>query len=84
LVLIPSAQIGGHTSAAHGGLLALPAKWVVPVTVVTQDPAALGATAAQMLFARIEGDGAPPRTLEMRTRLIVRGSGEIRVPPDAV
>jgi len=55
-----------------------------PVTVVTQDPAALGATAAQMLFARIEGDGAPPRTIVMHTRLIVRGSGEILVPPGAV
>ena len=53
-----------------------------PVTVVTQDPAALGA--AKMLFARIEGDGAPLRTLEMHTRLIVRGSGEIRLPPGAV
>ena len=55
-----------------------------PVTVVTQDPAALGATAAQMLFARIEGDGAPSRTLVMHTRLIERGSGEIGLPPGAV
>jgi DNA-binding LacI/PurR family transcriptional regulator len=49
-----------------------------PVTVVAQDPAALGATAAQMLFARIEGDEAPPRTVVMRPHLVMRGSGEIR------
>lgn len=48
-----------------------------PVTVVSQDPAALGATAAQMLFARIEGGDAPPVTTVLTTRLLVRGSGEI-------
>jgi DNA-binding LacI/PurR family transcriptional regulator len=52
-----------------------------PVTVVSQDPAALGATAAQMLLGRIEGDEAPARTVVVRTRLVARGSGEI--PPEA-
>lgn len=51
-----------------------------PVTVVQQDPAALGATAAQMLLARIEGDAAPPRTVVLQTRLLARGSGEIPPP----
>jgi LacI family transcriptional regulator len=45
-----------------------------PVTVVSQDPAALGTTAARMLFARIEGDDTPPRTHIVPTRLILRGS----------
>jgi LacI family transcriptional regulator, galactose operon repressor len=48
-----------------------------PVTVVAQDPVALGATAAQLLFARIAGDTSPPREVVLRTRLVVRGSGEI-------
>ena len=48
-----------------------------PVTVVAQDPAALGATAAQLLFARIAGDTSPPREVVLRTRLVVRGSGEL-------
>jgi len=48
-----------------------------PVTVVAQDPAAIGATAAQLLFARIAGDTSPPREVVLLTRLIVRGSGEI-------
>lgn len=50
------------------------------VTVVAQDPAALGATAAQLLFARIGGDQSPPREVVHSTRLIERGSGEIDPP----
>ncbi len=52
-----------------------------PVTVVAQDPVALGATAAQLLFSRIAGDVSPPREVVLLTRLVVRGSGEI--PPRA-
>lgn len=48
-----------------------------PVTVVAQDPVALGATAAQLLFARIAGDSSPPRKVLLLTRLVVRGSGEL-------
>jgi DNA-binding LacI/PurR family transcriptional regulator len=48
-----------------------------PVTVVAQDPAAIGATAAQLLFARIGGDTSPARQVVLLTRLIARGSGEI-------
>jgi len=48
-----------------------------PVTVVAQDPVALGGAAAQLLFARIAGDTSPPREVVLRTRLVVRGSGEI-------
>jgi len=50
-----------------------------PVTVVVQDPVALGGTAAQLLFSRIAGDTSPPREVILLTRLVVRGSGEI--PP---
>jgi DNA-binding LacI/PurR family transcriptional regulator len=50
-----------------------------PVTVVAQDPAAIGATAAQLLFARINGDTSPPRDVVLLTRLLARGSGEIAV-----
>jgi LacI family transcriptional regulator, galactose operon repressor len=48
-----------------------------PITVVAQDPVVLGATAAQLLFARITGDTSPPREVVLLTRLVVRGSGEI-------
>jgi LacI family transcriptional regulator len=56
---------------------ALADKLSPPVTVVAQDPAAIGATAAQLLFARINGDTSPPRQVVLLTRLIARGSGEI-------
>jgi DNA-binding LacI/PurR family transcriptional regulator len=56
---------------------ALADKLTPPVTVVAQDPAAIGATAAQLLFTRINGDTSPPRDILLLTRLIARGSGEI-------
>jgi DNA-binding LacI/PurR family transcriptional regulator len=56
---------------------ALADKLSPPVTVVAQDPAAIGATAAQLLFSRINGDDSPPREVILLTRLIARGSGEI-------
>lgn len=47
------------------------------VTVVAQDPAAIGRTAAEMLFSRIAGDSGPPSVKLIPTTLIRRGSGEI-------
>jgi DNA-binding LacI/PurR family transcriptional regulator len=60
--------------------VALADKLSPPVTVVAQDPAAIGATAAQLLFARINGDASPARQVVLLTRLIARGSGEIPAP----
>jgi LacI family transcriptional regulator len=48
------------------------------VTVVAQDPRALGRTAAELLFARLDGHDGPTRHIVVPTRLIERGSGEIR------
>lgn len=48
------------------------------VTVIAQDPAALGKIAAEILFARLDGDHQPSRHEVLPTKLIVRGSGEIR------
>lgn len=49
-----------------------------PVTVVSQDAGALGRTAAQMLFGRIDGDDSAVRSVVLLTRFLVRGSGELR------
>src|SRR5207237_409522 len=49
-----------------------------PVTVVSQDPATIGATAAQLLFSRIDGNNGPARWVMLLTRFVARGSGEIR------
>jgi LacI family transcriptional regulator len=48
-----------------------------PVSVVAQDPAAIGRAAAELLFARLDGDDGPPRHRIVPTTLIARGSGEI-------
>ena len=50
------------------------------VTVVAQDPTAIGRAAADLLFARLNGDDSPFRTVVVPSRLVVRGSGEL-VPP---
>jgi LacI family transcriptional regulator len=47
------------------------------VTVVAQDPAAMGRAAADILFRRLDGDDSPPEHLVIDVELIARGSGEI-------
>ena len=57
------------------------AELLVPgLTVVAQDPAGLGRTAAELLFRRLDGDTSAPRTVRLPTRLIPRGSGETDAP----
>ncbi|UNM13573.1 LacI family DNA-binding transcriptional regulator [Streptomyces formicae] len=51
------------------------------ITVIAQDAAALGRTAAERLFRRLDGVADEPARVELATRLIARGSGE--VPPPA-
>jgi LacI family transcriptional regulator len=47
------------------------------ITVIAQDPAAIGRTAASVLFRRLDGDRSPAQSLTVPTRMIPRGSGEI-------
>jgi LacI family transcriptional regulator len=47
------------------------------VSVVAQQPATLGRMAADLLFARLDGDRSPPQHIVVPTELIPRGSGEI-------
>ncbi|MFY1679625.1 MULTISPECIES: LacI family DNA-binding transcriptional regulator [unclassified Streptomyces] len=47
------------------------------ITVVAQDAAALGRTAAERLFRQLDGTPPPPERVELPTRLIPRGSGEL-------
>jgi len=49
------------------------------VSVVAQDSRGLGEVAARVLFDRIAGDDSPAKQHVVKTRLIVRGSGEIPV-----
>jgi len=47
------------------------------ISVVAQDPQALGAAAAEQLFRRLDGDTAPAVHQVVPVTLIARGSGEI-------
>lgn len=47
------------------------------ISVVAQDPALIGSTAAEVLFARLAGDTSPKMTRIIPTHLVQRGSGEI-------
>jgi LacI family transcriptional regulator len=49
------------------------------LTVVAQDPATLGRTAAELVFSRLDGYDGPTRHVVVPTQLIERGSGEL--PP---
>jgi LacI family transcriptional regulator len=49
------------------------------VTVVAQNPAEMGRRATELLFGRLAGMRGPAQYVELGTKLIVRGSGEI--PP---
>ncbi len=49
------------------------------VTVVAQDPGQMGNIAAERLFRRLSGEQGPAQRIELPTRLVIRGSGEI--PP---
>ncbi|MGV8967867.1 MAG: LacI family DNA-binding transcriptional regulator [Cellulomonas sp.] len=50
------------------------------ITVVSQDPVAMGRTAAGLLFSRLDGAILDPQHVTLPTTLVCRGSGEIRAP----
>jgi LacI family transcriptional regulator len=47
------------------------------VTVLAQDPQQIGRLAAELLFARLNGDPSPFQHIVVPTKLVQRGSGEI-------
>ena len=50
------------------------------ITVVAQDPHAIGRLAVERIFALLDGDDSPPIHALLPTTLIERGSGEIAAP----
>ena len=50
------------------------------ITVLAQDPTAIGRQATTTLFARLDGDRSRMQTYIVPTTMIIRGSGEIRPP----
>jgi LacI family transcriptional regulator len=47
------------------------------ITVIAQDPGAIGRTAAEVMFRRLDGDRSPSQQHIVVTEMITRGSGEI-------
>jgi LacI family transcriptional regulator, galactose operon repressor len=72
--------LGRQHEIAHVGFddIALAAALEPALTVVAQDPLALGRAAAELLFSRLDGGHGPSRRVVLPTPLIERGSGEIR------
>ncbi|WP_242383648.1 LacI family DNA-binding transcriptional regulator [Actinomadura luzonensis] len=54
-----------------------------PLTAVAQDPAGMGVAAAELALSRLDGDRSRARRTVIPTRLVVRGSGELRPAPGA-
>ena len=52
----------------------------LPVSVIAQNPPAIGRAAAELLFARMDGDEQPAQHVVVPTTLIPRGSGELPCP----
>ena len=55
---------------------------VLGITVMRSDPALMGLRAAELAFARLDGDDRPPQQVTIPTELVVRGSGEFRPRSD--
>lgn len=67
-----------HTIAMIGFDDLVMAEVLTPtVSIVDQDAALLGRTAAKRLFARLDGDTSPPTVYRLPTRLIIRESSAI-------
>jgi LacI family transcriptional regulator len=78
-------ELAAHHTVAHVGFDDIPLSQVIDpgLTVIAQDPYALGRTAAELLFSRLHGDQAPYHDVILSTTLIARGSGEIAPPSSA-
>jgi LacI family transcriptional regulator len=72
-------QLGLHTSVALVGFddFALANVLNPGVTVMAQDPAAMGRLAAERIFARLDGDRSPARVFTITTALVQRQSGQL-------
>jgi LacI family transcriptional regulator len=79
---IALASMGREWDVAHVGFGDISFAGIVKpgVTVVTQDPVAMGTIAGQMLIERIRDPGGGPQTVKVPVNLIARGSGELPGP----
>lgn len=94
----PTAIVAGNNRASSGVVRALGNRFdavafigfddfeladAAGITVVAYDPAELGKQAARLVVERLDDPLAPPQQIEIPTRIIRRGSGEIAHPASA-
>jgi LacI family transcriptional regulator len=81
-VLAALRRRGAHGRVALIGFDDIPlAELLEPaVSVIAQNPAVIGRTAAERVFLRLDGEDEPARTFVIPTELIARGSGEVPCP----
>jgi LacI family transcriptional regulator len=93
----PTAIVAGNNRASSGVVRALGNRFdevafigfddfeladAAGISVIAYDPAELGRQAARLVVARLDNPIGPPQQIEIPTRLIQRGSGELAVPRD--
>ncbi len=73
-------DLGLHHAIAHVGFddVELANLLTPPLSVIAQDPAALGRRASELLVSRLDGYDGPGRHVVLPTRYLARGSGEIQ------
>lgn len=69
-------DLGLHHVIAHVGF-ELASLLSPPLSVIAQDPRALGHRASELLLSRLDGYESPERHVVLPTRYVSRGSGEI-------
>ncbi|MFE9393921.1 LacI family DNA-binding transcriptional regulator [Streptomyces flavidovirens] len=84
LGVVPALAEAGRRDVALVGFDDLPLAAVLEpgLTVVAQNPAAMGTAAAEQILARLSGDRSAARTRTVPVALVARGSGELP-PPSA-
>jgi LacI family transcriptional regulator len=72
-------SLGAEHRTAHVGFDDIPLGVLLDpgITVIAQDPPAMGTLAAQLLLHRIRDPDGAPETVEVPVTLLSRGSGEI-------
>ncbi|MFD0372113.1 LacI family DNA-binding transcriptional regulator [Streptomyces sp. NPDC127114] len=80
LGVVPALAEAGRRDVAVVGFDDIPLAGVLEpgLTVVAQDPAAMGRAAAEQLLARLDGDRSRAVTRTVPVTLVPRGSGELR------
>ncbi|QGZ51592.1 MULTISPECIES: LacI family DNA-binding transcriptional regulator [Streptomyces] len=83
LGVVPALAEAGRRDVALVGFDDLPLAAVLEpgLTVVAQDPAAIGRAAAELVLARLGGDRSRAVTRTVPVTLVRRGSGELPPPP---